>query len=314
MASIREHYTIDTAELDGLLAAHDGDVALLYLHLLRSGGDREQAARALCRTRREIDTAWEKLERMGLLPGAPAEVKPVSPAPAPEKSSALPAPAPAEELPQYSAEEISRLDQSDPGFSAVLQEAALVMGRELSGNDMRVLCGVYAHLALPPEVILELLNYVGEVYRSKFGDSRRPSARAIEKEAYTWANLELLTLERAEDYLRRRRARQSDLGRLQARLGLQGRELSPSERRYLESWLDLGFGEDVIAIAHDRTVTNTGALKWPYMNKILLSWHEKGLRSPEEIEAKDGRRPVSKAKRSAPAMSIDQLREALKNI
>ena len=307
MASIREQHTLDEAALDSLLAAHDGDVALLYLYLLRADGSREAAARALCRTLREIDTAWEKLERMGLLPARRSNTPAAS-------AAAPPAPAPAEELPEYSAAEISQLDREDPGFAAVLQEAARIIGRELSGNDLRVLCGIYKHLALPPEVILELLNYVGEVYRNKFGESRRPSARAIEKEAYTWANLELLTLERAEDYLCRRRLRQSELGRLQARLGLQGRDLSPSERRYLESWLDMGFGEEVIAIAHDRTVTNTGALRWPYMNKILLSWHEKGLRSPEEIEAKDSRRSPARTSGKSQPMSLTELRDAVGKI
>ena len=40
-------------------------------------------------------------------------------------------------------------------------------------------------------------------------------------------------------------------------------------------------------MAYDRTVTQTGALKWPYMNKIIQSWHSKGLHTPEEIREKD---------------------------
>ena len=40
---------------DRLIAAHDGDVALLYIYLRRKGGaDLEQAARDLCRTMQEI--------------------------------------------------------------------------------------------------------------------------------------------------------------------------------------------------------------------------------------------------------------------
>ena len=49
----------------------------------------------------------------------------------------------------------------------------------------------------------------------------------------------------------------------------------------------MGFGEEAIAIAAERTVTNTGALKWNYLSKILQSWHQKGLHSPKEIEEKD---------------------------
>ena len=45
---------------DRLIAAHDGDVALLYLYIVRTGGlDAERAAGALCRTSREIEAAAE---------------------------------------------------------------------------------------------------------------------------------------------------------------------------------------------------------------------------------------------------------------
>ena len=43
-------------------------------------------------------------------------------------------------------------------------------------------------------------------------------------------------------------------------------------------------------LGYDRTVTNTGALKWSYMNKIMQSWHENGLHSAAEIESGDPRR------------------------
>lgn len=55
-----------------------------------------------------------------------------------------------------------------------------------------------------------------------------------------------------------------------------------------------------IALAYDRTVTNTGSLKWNYMDSIIRSWHEKGLHSPEEIELRDAPRR-RQAERSAPA-------------
>ncbi|MEI3102136.1 MAG: DnaD domain protein [Oscillospiraceae bacterium] len=64
------------------------------------------------------------------------------------------------------------------------------------------------------------------------------------------------------------------MGRIKENLGMRGRELTATEQKYISSWLDMGFGEECISIAYDRTVTDTGALKWNYMNKILLSWHK----------------------------------------
>ena len=62
-----------------------------------------------------------------------------------------------------------------------------------------------------------------------------------------------------------------------------------TERKYLSGWLEMGFGEDAVAEAYDRTVVSAGALKWPYLNKILVSWDQQGLHTLEEILAGDPR-------------------------
>ena len=75
-----EHGTdncISAAAVDRLLAAHDGDVALLWLWLSRHAQpDLESAARDLCRTRAEMEAAWEKLRRMELAQSAAASAVP----------------------------------------------------------------------------------------------------------------------------------------------------------------------------------------------------------------------------------------------
>ncbi len=307
MQEIRAEKSISAGAVDRLVAAHDGDVALLYLYILKNGAyDEEQAAAALCRTLREIRAAEEKLRRMELLP--------VSGAPAASPAKAQPVD-PAEELPQYTAEDIARRAREDTAFSAVLAEAARVIGRNLSGNDTRVLFGVYDYLGLPAEVIFMLLHFCAEQYEERYGSSRRPSARAIEKTAYEWARLELLTLEQAEAYIEKQKQRRGTLGRIKGLLNIYGRELTASEEKYVSSWLEMGFREDAVSIAYDRTVTQTGSLKWPYMNKILLSWHEKGLHTASEIEEKDGRRgPARKGAAEVRPVDMNELRKIIDKI
>lgn len=295
---------------DKLISAHDGDAALLYIYISRTGcHDLEKAAHALCRTMREISDAEEKLRRMELLPVAGAGAMPIA-------ASVKPAPEPEEQLPQYQSEDIVRRSKEDGRFSVILAEAAKVIGRSLSSNDMKTLFGVYDYLGIPAEVILELLNYCAELYMEKYGTGRRPSARAIEKEAYVWANLEILTLEQAEEYIHSQKSRRSEIGRVASALGIHGRELTATESKYISSWLDMGFGEEALGIAYDRTVTNTGSLKWPYMNKILTRWHENGLHSPREIQEKDTRRKASPApsKGAEKAIDMDKLRKAMDKI
>ena len=280
MQGTRDDNSISAADVDRLIAAHDGDVALLYLYILRTGSrDTEDAARALCRTLGEMEAALEKLGRMGLLLEAPADQSPrqaVS--------------APADELPDYTAADI--VSRSDKTFTAVVQEAQRVLGHALSTPDLKKLFGIYDYLALPAEVIMLLLHYC-----VANAGGRLPSMRFIEKEAFAWYNREIRTLEQAEAYIEARRQQREQSAEVARRLGIAGRELSAGEKRYIASWLELGYTPELIAIAYDRTVTSTGALKWGYMNKIIQSWHEKKLFTAEEIEEKDSRRRPAQIKK-----------------
>lgn len=307
---------ISQASADRLIAAHDGDVALLYIYLQRTGGNLEGAARELCRTMGEIEAAHEKLLRMGLIGTVPLS-SPAAPAEPPreerQQETKLP---PAEELPEYRAEDIVRRSKEDDAFAAIVAEAQKVLGHVLSSSDLKRLFGIYDYLALPPEVVLELLNYCVSISCSPSGEGRRRlSMNFVEKEAFAWVHMEIFTLEQAEEYIQKSQQRRSDIGRISEALGIHGRTLAPSERRFVNAWLDMGFSLEVIELAYDRTVTSTGKLNWGYMNKILQTWYEKKLHTPAEIEANDPRRkPASAAKPAAKQdkpIDLDRLRAAL---
>lgn len=262
-------------DVDKLLCRADGCCALLYLYILRRGRlDAGQAARDLKRTAREIDAAVAALREMGLLaPAAPAARK-------------LPAP---DELPEYTAQEVSRRSGEDAGFQAVVAETQRTMGRMLSGAELKTLLGLYDYLGLPAEVILLLVNHCVEEFREKYGPGRLPTLRRIEKEAYVWANREIMTLRQAEEYLQALADRRGVVARVKTLLQIRDRELTPTERRYVDGWLELGFPLEALELAYDKTVVGTGKLQWKYMDSILQSWHGKGLHTPEEIAAGDTR-------------------------
>jgi len=71
------------------------------------------------------------------------------------------------------------------------------------------------------------------------------------------------------------------------------------EEQYLLQWLEWGFSPEAAALAYDKTVLKCHEFKWSYCNGILRRWHEAGLHTPGEIEAKD-RRPVPAAGAAAP--------------
>ena len=291
-----------------LIAAHDGDVALLYIYSRHTGSrDIEKAAGALCRTLQELNAAKEKLQRMGLWEGEPSPVPtaPLAPVYVP----------PADELPQYSSQEIARYAASSPGFEDIRLAATALKGKQLNANELGILVGIGDYLSLPAEVVLELLQYCGEKAEAQRPGSR-PGFRMIQQEAFRWANLEILTFEQAEAYIQRQRERSSALGRVQALLNLQDRALTKRERENIEAWLGMGFADDAIQLAFERTVYNTGALKWPYMDAILKSWHEAGLHDKKAVEAKErtrsgARKPTGRPAKAPDPVDISKLEEFL---
>ena len=271
---------ISAALADRLVAAHDGDTALYCLFAARHpGADDETAAAALCRTRAEIAAAREKLARILRAGSGDGE------------ENAL---YPEDEPIQYDKEELVRTAAREKEFGELCAELSRILGTIPSQAYLNVLLDAYDHLGMPAEVIMQLLHYCDEEARRRWGGSRRPSAKFLSDEAYAWARREIMTLELAEEYIARREKLREEKNRVAALLGVRGRELSPTETKYVEAWLEMGFTDEALAAALDRTLTNTGALKWAYMNGILRKWHEAGLHDAEAVEKAEGkgRRPV----------------------
>lgn len=291
-------------DAEKLLALGDGECALLYLYILRSGGvlDAAAAARALSRTAEQIGAAARRLSGAGLLTAGDA------PLPGPD------------ELPVYRTEDILRRSADDGAFRALLGECQRVLGHTLSSADLNTLFGIYDRLGMTAETILLLIHHCADKLRRRYGEGRLPTMRAIEKEAFYWANREILTAPQAEEYLAALARRDEETEKVRHALSLTGRELTPTERKYIESWLSMGYGAEALAIAYDRTVVGTGKLAWAYMDKIVKSWYEKKLFTAEQIEKGDSR-TIARAKpaaESAPRRTggddLARLEGILKNI
>ena len=289
--------SIPAADADTLLSLHDGDAALLYLYILRSGGalDEKRAARDLCRAEEAVRAAAEALGRAGLL-----------------RRGGRPLPPP-EELPEYTARDITARADADPGFRALVAEAQRVLGHALSTADLKTLFGIYDRLGMPGDVIMLMINHVAAQLRRRYGEGRLPTMHSVEKEAFRWAGREIFTAEQAESWMAEQDRLEQEEEKIRRELNIADRRLSQTERKYLDGWLAMGYGSEALALAYDRTVVNTGRLTWAYMDRIVRSWYEKGLFTAEDIEkgdarpARRGNRPQKELTRPARSGGGDDL-------
>ena len=258
--------TVEQKDVQKLLAAASGDAALLYLYL-RSGGDPAQAETALQMTGSRHSCAGATLRQLGLWQ--------------PEEKKFVPG-----ERPNYSETDVLQAMDRDRDFRSLYGELQRLLGRNLNTEEMKIILGFVRYLALPPDVISVLVCYCKERARQK-GSLRNPSLRTIEKEAYAWAERGIDSVEEAAAFIQAQNIRNSQMGRLMQLLQIRGRSLTPGEEKYARQWLEMGFQEEVISMAYEKTCLNTGGLSWAYMNKILASWHQAGLHTVEQVKQGD---------------------------
>lgn len=263
---------IEQSHVHKLLLTASGDAALLYLYI-QSGNDPESAGAALKMSQSRYSCAAASLRQLGLWPE-------------PKRTLVV------GERPQYTENDVILAMDTDGDFRKLYGEVQHQLGKTLTTEELKILLGFVRYLGLPMDVISMLVCYCKERSRQK-GSTRNPSLRTIEKEAYAWAEQGIDTMEEAVAFIQNQNMRRSRIGNLLRILQIRGRNLTAGEEKYAQKWLDMGFSDEVIALAYERTCLNTGGLSWAYMNRILTSWHEGGMLTLEQVRAKD-KKPVPK--------------------
>ncbi len=275
-----------SAAADRLIAAGSGDAALLYLHLLRSGGvyRTADAAGALKWEPARCDAALSLLKGLELAEGEPAPAAPAIPA----------------EPPEYTSADINReLEDKSSPFPALVQEVQRRLGKVLSTNDLKSLYAIYDFTGLPAEVILLCVSWTVEEYQRKYGPGRMPRMPQIQREAIRWKERGADTVDAAEAHLKKLTLLRERSVQVLALLDIRDRQPIPREKEYIAGWLDMGFPDVAIRLAYEKTVMKKQNMNWAYMDSILKSWHQKGLHTVPQISAQDSRRPQSHSKPGA---------------
>lgn len=261
------------AAADKLLQLGQGDPSLLFLALLRHGGELERSRGALGWSQGRLEAAYGALQSVGLVGEAPV----LTGGRAGEETA-----------PEYNTADVTAALTGDPAFALLQREMEKTLGILLSPADLKTLYTVYDYLALPPEVILMLTSWCVEETERKYGPGRRPRMSQVKKEACRWRSGGVDTLGAAEEYLRLQKGLRDRERTILPMVGIRDRAPLDKEREYMAAWVDWGFSDGAIQMAYERTLMKKQSMSWPYMNSILKSWHAKGLHTPREIEKGDG--------------------------
>lgn len=182
--------------------------------------------------------------------------------------------------PSYNSAEIDAAISMNKDLDYLFKRAEKILDRLLSPSDYEMIYSFVDWLGLPVEVVIMLLNFVAA--------QGKTNKRYIETVAIDWADKGITTYESAEEYIKELELKLSNEGKIRGILGIYDRALTQTEKKYINMWtFEKNIPTDLIEEAYDRTVEATGKLSWAYMNKIVTSWYDEGLRTREDIKSHD---------------------------
>ena len=204
------------------------------------------------------------------------------------------------------ANELVRLSTEDFGFQGIQKVYEGAKGTYLTRPEIDTLYDIYTNLTLSADMIVLLIASLKEMGRF--------SRRNVEKTAYEWNDLGITSYEGAEAYMQSRFSKANHYKEILAVLSISGRDPVFSEKKYIDSWLEKKIPLQLISYAYEKTVFNVGQLKWPYINKILESWHAVGYHTKQDVDNGEGKThhatPLAQKSASPQAGKIAQLTEA----
>lgn len=220
---------------------------------------------------------------------------PDSPEPVPPKIAKGPVMKP-------SMDEVRSIIKGDSDIRAVLDESEKLLGITFTKNDTADLVYFIHWYGMPPEVLLMVIQYCAE--------HGRRSMHYIKKMASEWVDSEIDSLEKAEARIRAIEEAASWEGTVKKTLEIRDRNLVPKEKEFCEAWRKMGLSPELIRAAYEKTIEQTGKLAFAYMNKILVSWQQKGIDTPEKAAAET---KPSSASQASPSFDIDDITRRLES-
>lgn len=284
----------------------------VILWILRHGGERfspETLAQSLGISQDSALDALEYWVQQGLLRAQDGALRPVSEAaaPAPAAGQELPGDPPASrELPPQKrmlrpdGEHVAARAAESADMRSLMQEAEMTLGKTLSPAMTALLVTITDDYGLPVEVTAMLLHYAAEVGRA--------STSYIDAVAREWAGAGILSVPAAEERLAALDKTRQAWRRVSAAAGLRQRSPSKSEGeralRWVEEWK---FSDEMLCAAYDACAEHTGKFSAAYMDKVLSSWHQKGLRTPAQVEENRQARAQTEERDAPRSYDIEEL-------
>lgn len=226
----------------------------------------------------DVSDALVALCEWGIL-AADNRVVEILPQPEPPKAESS---EPKKELPELAVvkptyEQVVKRCKESPEIANMFTDIQQILGKTIGYDGECILLMIHDQYGLPVEVIYMLVNYCVSVGKSGFS--------YISKVGKDWGEKEIDTIEKADEQIKILNTCSGAWKEFASMAGIQNPRPSSVQSAYLYTWtIELKFNVEMIYMAYEEMVNHSSKISFAYMNKVLMNWHAKGIKTPEDIE------------------------------
>lgn len=203
-----------------------------------------------------------------------------------------------------SSEQIAVRSKESPEILAMFSDVEKMLGKTLGNDSRSILLMMHDHYGLPIEVIYMLVDYCKSVGKSGFS--------YISKVGKSWGENEIDTIEKADEQIKQLNSCNKLWRDFADMAGIQNPRPTSSQSAYLKTWsTELKFGVEMIFLAYEEMLNHSTKISFPYMNKILMNWHSKGIKTPDDVEREkeEYRKKKNPPKKNTASYDIDEFNQ-----
>ena len=162
----------------------------------------------------------------------------------------------------------------------LIGETEKMFGRFLTPIETSTLVSMFDYANMPADLIVMIIEYCVSIDRANL--------RFIEKTAYSWLDLGIDDHKKVENHITELVTNRNNESLIKTAFGIWDRNLSSKEKEFISVWMnEWEFSVEMIKLAYEMTIDNTGKLSFPYINKILIKWHDSSISTTDQAIKKE---------------------------
>ncbi|MBO4355479.1 MAG: DnaD domain protein, partial [Clostridia bacterium] len=176
---------------------------------------------------------------------------------------------------QYTGEELAEIFNKNPELKSLIDEVQRTLGKMLSYSESNKIVSLVENYRFSVEYVLLLTRHIVDIDRGTV-----PYIVSYAKKMYDNG---IFTVDALEEYVKQEESLRSFEARVRYLFGIGTRKLTSKEKNFIDSWSKMMISDDILNIAYDVAVDNTGSPSFPYMNKVLMNWSEAGYKTVDDV-------------------------------